>query len=142
MFKENKSSSSSKDRGFLDSFLAKSVLVLMSIFLIYNVFKSVENTVFKLNILEQAESEVDELRIKNIEYLLAKQIGETDEYIEIEARNRLNYSQEEEVVFIIPVNVLENADEEVDLILGKVIVDNLEFKEVWEIWYDFLVSGV
>ncbi len=117
-------------------------LVVVSIFLLYNVFKSIELTTLKLGILKTAQSEVDELRVKNIELILQKETLQSSDYIETAVRNRLNYAENGDILFVIPESTLGVASERLDQILsekGDTVVSDMS---VVEIWYGFLIGGV
>jgi len=115
-------------------------LVFLSFFLIYNVIKSVDITVKKLGVLSQAESEVDELRLKNIELILEKERVESMDYIETEARDRLNYLKNGDIVFVIPDDTLKVNLEEVATVLKR---DEKEVKRsTVEVWYDFFIGKI
>ncbi|KKR06437.1 MAG: hypothetical protein UT34_C0001G0478 [candidate division WS6 bacterium GW2011_GWF2_39_15] len=94
------------------------LLVIVSAFLIYNVWKSISLTIKKIEILHQAQEEVDNLRLKNISLILSREEVETDDYIETQARNRLNLAKKSELVFVIPDEFLEVGKERVEEILN------------------------
>jgi cell division protein FtsB len=112
----------------------------VSVFLLYNVGHSINITVQKLNILQRARVEVDELRLKNLE--LALLIGDIQglEYLEIQARDRLNFAGEKEYVFVIPEATLAQADKDLDKFLGN---NQEEVQEGgYEVWADFFLNGI
>ena len=112
----------------------------VSIFLLYNVGRSVNITVQKLNILQRARMEVDELRLKNLELALLIEDIQGLEYLEIQARDRLNFAGEKEYVFVIPDATLAQADENLDRLLGN----NQEQPQDggYEVWVDFFLNGI
>ena len=130
---------------FIGKLLVNLTIVIISSFLLYNVFKSIQISSAKLGILEQAEQEVDELRLRNLELLLKKIRVESEDYVETEARNRLNYARDGEIVFVIPESAMELAKEEVKTILE---IEDLsagageETKTIFEQWRDFFIKGV
>lgn len=113
--------------------------VAMSVFLIFNSARAFQITNVKLAILKQAQQEVTDLRIENIKLLLQKDRIETDDYVETDIRNRLNYSKSNEIVFVISELAMQEADREVERILTppKIVEQP---KETWEIWYEFFFS--
>lgn len=128
------------DSGALKMVVNLGFLVL-SFFLFYNIFRSIQITGAKLEILNRAEKEVDSLRVENIRLILEKDTVQSPDYIETEARNRLNYSKDGEILFIIPDSVLELAKEELEVIISGE-KGEVEEKEIWKQWYDFFLFGV
>lgn len=120
--------------------LAKLVFVGVSIFLLYNVYHSIDITMRKVDILKQARQEVEALRVTNLELNIKLQDMQTPEYIEVEARDRLNFSGTKEVVFVIPDGLLSTAGERLhDIINGN---DQESSKTVIERWEELIVHGV
>jgi cell division protein FtsB len=136
----NPTKRASPSRSIFNNVVTKIVLLITSIFLLYNVGHSISITVQKLNILQRARAEVDTLRLKNLELALLLDNIQGVEYLEIQARNRLKLSGEGEYIFIIPEEVLEGVDSDLSNLLG--LREEKEQKEVYEIWKDFLVKGV
>ena len=70
VYKPNKNENTRKQNFLLNSyfamFFAKIVFLVMSFFLLYNVFHSVKITSQKLEILNAAEAEVNSLRVQNL----------------------------------------------------------------------------
>ncbi|MBD3328994.1 hypothetical protein GF357_00670 [Candidatus Dojkabacteria bacterium] len=110
------------------------VFIITSFFLLYNVAKSIYQTNFKLQILQQAEKEVEGLRLENIDLVMESDRVIEDEYIEAEARNRLNYGLDGEIQLVIP-DELVNAELEEDLV-------HADSRSVLQEWLDFLVIGL
>jgi len=84
--------------------------------------------------------EVDELRLKNLELALLIEDIQGLEYLEIQARDRLNFAGEKEYVFVIPDATLAQADENLDRLLGN----NQEQPQDggYEVWVDFFLNGI
>ena len=122
---------------FSNSFV-KIVLLGVSVFLLYNVFHSVDITVQKVNILKSAREEVETLRVTNLELATQLQSMQNPEYIEVEARDRLNFSGTNDIVFVIPDSLLETAGERLDMILNE--KEEVERSNL-EVWLDMLVHG-
>lgn len=112
----------------------------ISVFLLYNVGHSIDITIQKLNILQRARREVDELRLKNLELALLIEDIQGLEYLEIQARDRLNFAGEKEFVFVIPDATLEQADEDLDRFLGNNLGQPRE--EGHKVWADFFLQGI
>jgi cell division protein FtsB len=136
----NPTKRASPSRSIFNNVVTKIVLLITSIFLLYNVGHSISITVQKLNILQRARAEVDTLRLKNLELALLLDNIQGVEYLEIQARNRLKLSGEGEYIFIIPEEVLEGVDSDLSNLLG--LREAKEERRVHEIWKDFLVKGV
>lgn len=116
------------------------MLLVLSGILIYNVAKSIVITSEKLEILNQAESEVSDLRLSNLELLVLTEYMTSDEYLETEARNRLNLSKKGEVSFVIPEKILEKGILDVGEIVNE--QENISSIENWRVWYEFFVTGI
>ncbi len=120
--------------------VGNALLLILSVFLIYNIYKSVDLTIKKVAILKQAEQEVDGLRLKNISLILSREKVETDDYIETEARDRLNLSKDEEIVFVIPDEALYMGAEIVQEALSPVVSTNTS--PPYSQWLSFLTSSL
>lgn len=120
--------------------VGNALLLILSIFLIYNIYKSVDLTIKKVAILKQAEQEVDGLRLKNISLILSREKVETDDYIETEARDRLNLSKDEEIVFVIPDEALNIGAQIVQEALSPVVSTNIS--PPYSQWFSFLTGSL
>ncbi len=118
----------------------KLIFVGISVFLLYNVGHSIYITVLKVNILKEARTEVEKLRVTNLELDTELQNMQTPEYIEIEARDRLNFSGKKDVVFVIPDTLMSSAKERLDRILDT--TSTVDKKTVMEQWKEFILRGV
>lgn len=124
----------------LNNVLTRFLLLGTSIFLLYNVGHSIDITIQKLNILQRARREVDELRLENLELALQIEDIQGLEYLEIQARDKLNFAGEKEYVFVIPEATLAQAEEDLDRFLGN---NQGEVKEGgYEAWADFFLEGI
>lgn len=132
------------NRGFFqkatESWLGVVFLLFLSGLLLYNIVKSIMITSEKVEILNQAEREVSGLRLNNLELITLTEYMTSDEYLETEARNRLNLSKKGEVSFVIPEEILEKGISEVEEILND--KKEVSADENWVIWYDFFISGI
>ncbi len=123
-----------------NNILTKIVLLTISFFLLYNVGHSINITTQKVDILRKARQEVDDLRLRNLELSVLLNDMQSIEYLEIQARDRLNFAGEKEYVFVIPENALEKATEDIETILGTKKISSS--KSSWEIWVGFLSHGI
>lgn len=114
---------------------------VLSFFLLYNGARSLQIANEKKSILAKAEQEVTNLRLKNIALLLDENKIETDDYTEIDIRNRLNYSKNGEIVFVISSEAYDLAKTEVDRILAT-NPSEVEFKDTWVVWKDLFLNGI
>jgi len=138
--KREKRNSVSSVSSFFNNFVAKMILLAISLFLFYNVGHSVNITVQRLDILKRAQVEVDSLRLKNLELDLLLGSMQSKEYLEVQARDRLNFAGEREYIFVIPENLFEEKEKELNKILYR--EDKKEERKVYEIWEDFFLKGV
>jgi len=99
--------------GIFNHWLVKIASVVISVIILVSVFNSIKITIQKLDILKQAQREVEELRLTNLHLTVGIKDMSTDKYLEKEARDRLNFGDKEEIVFVIPKNALDLAKEEV-----------------------------
>ncbi|MBN2100971.1 septum formation initiator family protein [Candidatus Dojkabacteria bacterium] len=128
--KKNKSSS----RVF--SFLLAAVFTGLSAVLVVNSVKSLRAAYNRMELLDQASGEVDELRVRNLELVSRKEEIIGDDYVEKEARDRLYYAKDGEIVAVLP----DTAD-----VQGVVSEDEdtVEDKDgEWKSWWQFLIKGV
>ena len=125
-----------------NSIFFKALLIGISIFITISVYNSAKITIQKLEILRQAEKEVEELRIQNLYLSLGIKDMSTDRYLEKEARERLNFGDTGEIVFVIPENVLEQAQIQVSEITNE--KESYEPGEMLNLenWVNFLESGI
>ena len=122
----------------LENNVVKIAFVAVSIFLLYNVLHSVDITLQKVKILENARTEVENLRVTNLELATQLQNMQTVEYIEVEARDRLNFSGNGDVVFVVPEDLLNTAGEKLGLILDDRVEES---QSNLSAWLDLLVNG-
>lgn len=115
-------------------------MIGLSVFLLYNVYRSTLITKEKTEISKQAKEQVNELRVENLELALKLQSMETDEFLEVQARDRLNFSGKDELVFVIPESLLEVGREGVDAFLNPPVEEAKE--PTYIVWYEFLKNGI
>ena len=123
----------------LDSGIGKLVLITLSILMLLSVYRSFVQMGQKISLLKQAEQDVSELRIENLELSLQLEESGTTASLEKEARDRLNYGQEGEVLFVIDEQLLDIGTKKV-----QEIVNPQEEKEEVDIlaqWVEFIIGG-
>jgi cell division protein FtsB len=133
-------------RGDFIKIVATVFMLGLILFMTSNFIRSVTVMTEKLRILEKVEEEVDQLRMDNLELILKKSEIVSYEYVEKEARDKLKYTKDEEIVFVIPEDLLKSEvlDEELMRAKGIDIEDSPKGpQDVLHIWIDFLFfSGV
>lgn len=122
--------------------LFKISALAISIVILYSVFNSIIITVKKVDILKEAEKEVNSLRLENLNLSIGIKDMSTDEYLEKEARDRLNFGGKGEVVFVIPETMIEYAKHEVNDIVNPPVEPVYESGSNIDKWLQFLVLGV
>ena len=144
IYRENREKEKAKGntsfRRLFNNFLTKVILLTISAFLLYNIGHSIHITIQKVEILRGARLDVDKLRLENLELALLLENMESKEYLEIQARNRLNFAGESEYIFVIPESVLEEAGKDIEVILG--LNQEQEEVKVYEQWQEFLLNGI
>lgn len=113
-------------------------------FMAYHLFLAVNIANEKLQILQVAQKDVAELRIRNLQLVLEKGEVVSMEYIEKEARDKLRYSAEGEVLFVIPEDLVNSEwiEQELELAKGRSKQDEEKSpEEIFQIWIDFLFSN-
>ena len=125
---------------FLGNTFVKVGLIGISIFLLYSVYNSIVITGQKIEISKRAREEVDSLRLENLKLALVLESMQTNEYLEIQARDRLNFTGSSEFLFVIPEPVLESAKERVDTYLyGS---EEVESAPTYIQWFEFVKNGI
>lgn len=125
---------------FLSNTFVKIGLIAISIFLLYSVYNSIEITGQKIEISKKARKEVDKLRLENLKLALALESMQTDEYLEVQARDRLNFAGNSEFLFVIPEPILESAEERVDTYLNG--PEEVEPVPTYMQWFEFVKAGI
>ncbi|MDD3474829.1 MAG: septum formation initiator family protein [Candidatus Dojkabacteria bacterium] len=124
---------------FLDSGIAKIILIGISILMLLSVYRSIMQMGQKISLLKQAEQEVRELRLENLELSLEVDEAGTIENLEKEARDRLNYGNEDEVAFVIDDELMELGKEKVQEILNP--EEESSSIDIVAQWKEFLFEG-
>jgi cell division protein FtsB len=124
---------------FLDSILGKLVLIGVSFLMLLSVYRSLRQMGQKISLLKQAEQEVSELRLENLELSLEIEEAGSIDRLEQEARDRLNYGQKGEVVFVIGDELVEVGKQRIQKILNP--EPEIEEVDVLAEWIDFIIKG-
>ncbi|HCC68032.1 TPA: hypothetical protein DEP90_02385 [Patescibacteria group bacterium] len=142
-FKQNRSKGTKEKDNWVskifNSMVGRILLLGVSILMVLSVYRSIKQMVQKISLLKQAEYEVEELRIKNLELSLQIEEASSIEHLEQEARDRLNYGKGNEVVFVINDELIDLGKEKVESVLYA--GSRIENVEVWSEWVDFVVEG-
>jgi len=118
----------------------KIVLIGVSLFLFYSIYNSVIITYQKIEISKHAREEVDKLRLENLKLALSLESMSSQEYIEVQARDRLNFSGSDEYIFVIPDSTLKSAQEQIEVFFSE--PEEKTNTLVYEVWIDFLKNGI
>ena len=118
----------------------KIVLIGVSLFLFYSIYNSVVITYQKIEISKHAREEVDKLRLENLKLALSLESMSSQEYIEVQARDRLNFSGSDEYIFVIPDSTLKSAQEQIEVFFSE--PKEKTDTQVYEVWIDFLKNGI
>jgi cell division protein FtsB len=123
----------------LDSKLGQIILLAVSVLMLLSVYRSFKQMGQKISLLKQAEQEVRELRLENLDLSLKIEEAGGVDTLEREARDRLNYGKEGEIVFVVDDELVEVGKERVQAILNPKQVS--EDINVLEEWIDFVIMG-
>ncbi len=127
-------------KGFSTIFLIAIFLALSGI-LIANSIKTISMANARNQLLKQAESEVDDLRLQNL--VFQEQLGGvmSSQYVEREARNRLYYAKPGETIMVLPDSgEVTNVTQEVKKTEEK--VEQRKPEGGWKRWWTFFQTGV
>jgi cell division protein FtsB len=123
----------------LDSKIGKVILLGVSLLMILSVYRSLKQMGQKISLLKQAEQEVTELRLENLELSLEVEEAGSVTRLEKEARDRLNYGKKGEVVFVIEDELVDMGKQKVQAILNP--ESEIVEVDVLGEWVDFVVNG-
>lgn len=118
----------------------KVAMIALSGFLLYNVYRSVVITREKMGISHQAREQVNELRVENLELALKLESMQSKEYLEVQARDRLNFSGSNEYLFVIPESLLDVGKERVAAFLYPPVKEPED--PTYMVWFEFLKNGI
>lgn len=124
----------------IENSFVKIVLIGVSLFLFYSIYNSVIITYQKIEISKHAREEVDKLRLENLKLALSLESMSSQEYIEVQARDRLNFSGSDEYIFVIPDSTLKSAQEQIQVFFSE--PEEKTNTLVYEVWIDFLKNGI
>jgi cell division protein FtsB len=96
---------------FLSVFISL-LFVGLSAVLVINSVKSVVSAYRRMLLLDQAKQEVGELRVQNLELKQEKEKILSEDYVEKEARDRLYYVKDGEVMVVLPETNEELKDQQ------------------------------
>lgn len=136
MNSKNRKSQQNPASSFAVSAVISISFFVLSGVLAINSVKSISMAYKRSELLGQAQGEVDSLRLKNLELMLEKEKIIGSDYVEEQARDRLNYVMEGEVMIVLP----ETGD-----ILGasESEVEDVEDEEAgWQRWWLLLREGI
>lgn len=123
----------------LNSGIGKVSLLIISILMLLSVYRSIKQMGQKISLLKQAQQEVEDLRLDNLELSLELEDASNIDHLEKEARDRLNYGKENEIVFVIDDELLEIGKQRVQAILyPKSVVDDVD---IFDEWVGFVIDG-
>lgn len=115
------------------------IFVALSVLLMFNSVKTVSTAYQRNLLLDQAEYEVRELRLRNLELLQQLDYVSSKSFVELEARNRLVYTKDGEVLLVIPQKDQKAYEEEVN----SDIADPVELEtDSLDCWLGILRNGV
>lgn len=141
--KKGRSSYSRNESGlinmFLDSVVGKLILIGISVLMLLSVYRSVKQMGQKISLLKQAEQEVQDLRLENLELSLRIEEAGSIDSLEKEARDRLNYGDEDEIAFVIDEELIQLGKDKVSDILNP--QEDIEEVDVLGQWRDFIIEG-
>ncbi len=128
----------------LGSFFGNSFVKLgflaVSIFLSYSIYNAVVITSQKIDISKQARKEVNNLRLENLQLAISLEAMHSEEYIEVQARDKLNFSGSNEYIFVIPESTLKSAQERITAYFEET-EENSDTPSS-QLWFDFLKNGI
>lgn len=129
---------------FFVKFITTLLFLALSAYLVVQTARSIDITGQKLDIFKKAQKEVTDLRIKNVKLILMSERVVTEEYIEEEARNRLNYAKDGEILFIIPAELIESDElsEYIERYSYGYVDEGASKKDNLTIWIDFFKEGI
>lgn len=114
----------------------------ISIFLFYNIGRSVYLAGQKLEILDRAEQEVVSLRLENIDLIMQKNEVTNPEFVEKEVRNRLNYAKENEIQLVIPNGMYKRYEQNEVLGVSTEQSNEASFETQAKLWIEFFAEGI
>ena len=122
------------------SIALSAVFVGLSALLVINSAKSLSTAYQRNLLLDQAKSEVQDLRVRNLELMQELDYVSSSAYVEEEARNRLLYAKNSEVLILLP----QISDKSDDTVISEDVTaeDEKNDPNGWGRWWNFLRDGV
>lgn len=138
--KKSKNNLRRQNKSNIFTVIMQLVLIFISGLMVYNIVRTLDQAAKKNQILIEAEKQVEELRIENIKLVLKSNNVTTDDFVELQARNRLNYSRDGEVQYVIPDSLLEEYGNRYNELMYEKEADQ-DLNNL-ELWFDFLKKGI
>jgi len=107
------------------------ILAIAGVALIVNLAKDTLKLFKSAEKLKSAQQQVEELEKEALSLMEKKEYYQSDEFVEEEARNKLNMVKEGEIVVILPPNVKET--------LGKTELKQEEILPYWRQWLNLFL---
>ncbi|MFH1546975.1 MAG: septum formation initiator family protein [bacterium] len=123
--------------GHLFKFMIFLISAGFSGLLFVNSARSIMTAYNRSLLLQQAESEVNELRIENLELTEEKDKMVAESYVEAEARDRITYTKKGEKIVVLP-----NTGEEVVLGEEDIVEEEDDGPKGWNRWWEIVKNGV
>lgn len=117
------------------------IFIGLSVVLIINSAKSITNAYHRMLLLRQAKTEVGDLRLRNLKLIEEREEILGEEYVEEEARDRLYYVKEGEVIVVLPQTAEEENFENKEEVKGVEEVRDPK-PTVREEWVEVLKNGI
>jgi len=114
----------------------------LAIFFLINTVRSIQLTIEKLEILEQAKIDVEDLRLSNLELIQFGDLVKSNFYVELEGRDRLHLSQEDEYVIIISEELLNSTELEAYYRSFLPAKDEFKLRTGFKTWAEFFINGI
>ncbi|MBN1618522.1 septum formation initiator family protein [Candidatus Dojkabacteria bacterium] len=126
------------------SFFLSIFMIALSVLLVINSAKSIILAYRRSLLLEQARQEVYDLRLRNLELVSEKSNVMSEEYVETEARDRLSYAKDGEVIVVLPDTAQSDISVSQD---EEYLIPNDESAEVknsegFTRWWSILRDGI
>ncbi|MEA3357421.1 MAG: septum formation initiator family protein [Patescibacteria group bacterium] len=135
---KHKANKEKKKRGPVVSFIGAFICAGISILIIVNSVKSIITAYRRSLLLDQANEEVENLRVDNLELLQEKEEIMGVDFIEEQARDRLYYVKDGEVMVVIPEDGTSNEGLDVESAGSEAH----KAESGWAVWWSVLVNGV
>ncbi len=118
------------------------IFIIIGVLLIIQSIRTISDTITKSEVVSELEDDVKAKRLENLELLFELDSISSEEYTEREARDRLGYAKEGELIIIIPDEILSSPEVSgyYELITqGDQSEDEVDLLQEWR---DLLVEGI